>query len=305
MSFKMEDDPELFNVAIKILDAFIADYKSEEHFRELEGPLISEQETEQFFNRYIEELGLQDFLTLKFTPHAVAQTSITHSGSSKKSKIIIQTPVDYTESRIWGTMHHEIGTHYLRRLNERKQVWFKNRTSYQMQDFLATEEGLACINQQLEHTLNGKYGRSTLRLKPYLFRQALYYWLCHMAKTRSFVEIFNALEKYISSPERRWKYVLRVKRGLTDTSQPGGFFKDQCYLKGAYTILRHRNIIDFKELYCGKIAVEDLVAISLEEKSVELVSPLNDLPSFMKDMDGYMAAIEEIAEVNLIPVLFD
>lgn len=58
-----------------------------------------------------------------------------------------------------------------------------------------------------------------------------------MAKERSFVEIFNALEKYIQDPDRRWKYVLRVKRGLNDTSQPGGFYKDQCYLRGAYTIL--------------------------------------------------------------------
>ena len=87
-----------------------------------------------------------------------------------------------------------------------------------MQDFLATEEGLACVNQQLENTRNGKNGRRDPRLKPDLFRQALYYYLCHMAKTHSFVEIFNALEKYIQSPERRWKYVMRVKRGLTDTS---------------------------------------------------------------------------------------
>ena len=112
----------------------------------------------------------------------------------------------------------------------------------------------------------GRNGKIDARFKPYLFRQALYYWLCHMAKDHSFVEIFDALEKYIQNPDRRWKYVMRVKRGLTDTSQPGGFFKDQCYLKGAYTILRNRDVINFTELYCGKIAVEDLIAITLGEK---------------------------------------
>jgi len=55
-------------------------------------------------------------------------------------------PIDYSESRIWGVMHHEIGTHYLRKLNERDQVWYKKRAEYEMTPFLETEEGFACIN---------------------------------------------------------------------------------------------------------------------------------------------------------------
>ena len=88
LGFKMEDDPELFDVAIKILDAFINEYTTEEQFRDLEGDLISQQETEDFFNDYIKELDLQEFLTLKSTPHAIAQTAINHC-SGKRSKIII------------------------------------------------------------------------------------------------------------------------------------------------------------------------------------------------------------------------
>ena len=79
----------------------------------MEGEIISQQETENFFNEYIKELNLEEFLSLKFTPHAIAPTAINHFG--KKSKIIIQVPIDYSENRIWGVMHHEIGTHYLRR----------------------------------------------------------------------------------------------------------------------------------------------------------------------------------------------
>ena len=122
-----------------------------------------------------------------------------------------------------------------------------------------------------------------------------------MAKEHSFVEIFNKLEKYIQDPDRRWKYTMRVKRGLNDTSQPGGFFKDQCYLKGAYVILRNRDKINFRELYCGKIAVEDLVAITQEKKTnVKLNSEGLNLPKFMDDMKFYVEAIEEIGEVNFI-----
>jgi hypothetical protein len=42
----------------------------------------------------------------------------------------------------------------------------------------------------------------------------------------SFVELFNDLERYIDNPRSRWKYVVRVKRGLIDTSELGGLYKD-------------------------------------------------------------------------------
>jgi hypothetical protein len=42
----------------------------------------------------------------------------------------------------------------------------------------------------------------------------------------NFVELFKNLEKYVDNPLARWKYVVRVKRGLVDTSKPGGLYKD-------------------------------------------------------------------------------
>lgn len=62
--------------------------------------------------------------------------------------------------------------------------------------------------------------------KPFLFKAALNYYSAYMASKMSFVELFNELEKYIDSPRRRYKCVLRVKRGLTDTSEQGGMYKD-------------------------------------------------------------------------------
>ncbi len=53
---------------------------------------------------------------------------------------------------------------------------------------------------------------------PFLFKPALNYYACYKASEMSFVELFNDLEKYVDSPKKRWKYVLRVKRGLSDTS---------------------------------------------------------------------------------------
>ena len=55
---------------------------------------------------------------------------------------------------------------------------------------------------------------------------------------------------------------MRVKRGLKDTAKEGGFFKDQCYLRGAVEILRRRKQLDLKDLFLGKIAVADLLRLS-------------------------------------------
>ncbi len=55
---------------------------------------------------------------------------------------------------------------------------------------------------------------------------------------------------------------MRVKRGLTNTGEKGGFFKDQCYLRGAVEILKNRHIINVEDLFLGKLALNDVVLIS-------------------------------------------
>ena len=71
----------------------------------------------------------------------------------------------------------------------------------------------------------------------YLYKPALNYYMCCKASELSFTELFNDLEKYVDCPQLRYKYVLRVKRGLNDTSKPGGLYKDQVYLEGALILL--------------------------------------------------------------------
>ncbi len=119
-----------------------------------------------------------------------------------------------------------------------------------MKPCIATEEGLASINQLYEHALKGGP-------KPYLYKGALNYYACCMAAEMSFVELFEELAQYVDDPFRRWKYCLRVKRGMTDTSQPGGMYKDQVYLEGSVKILRNRKQLDFVGLHCGKMTVDD------------------------------------------------
>ena len=59
------------------------------------------------------------------------------------------------------------------------------------------------------------------------------YYVACKASEMSFVELFNDIGRYIDDTLSRFYYVLRVKRGMEDTSLTGGYYKDQVYLEGA------------------------------------------------------------------------
>jgi len=280
---------ELLDVAIKILTNCLDIYNSETNYLDEDGGrIITQEETESFFKNYLEELGLLDQVSLNFSENFVAPTSVTHFG--KKSKINIALPIEYREKRIIGVLHHEIGTHFIRKYNDRLQVWCKNRKKYTLKPCIVTEEGLACINQLVETALDPKR-------RPFLFRSALNYYSAYKAAQMSFVELYEDLSKFIDNPRRRWKAVLRVKRGLVDTSEVGGLYKDQVYLEGAVKILRNRKNIDFKKLMCGKICLEDLAKSQIQKK---MRTDKIMHPSFMKDYNTYLKALDRIAKINFI-----
>ena len=116
----------------------------------------------------------------------------------------------------------------------------------------------------------------------------------------SFVELFEDIEKYIDSKMSRWKFVLRLKRGLIETSEPGGLYKDQCYLEGAVQFLQNRHTIDIMGLFCGKISFEDLAKPKIQKV---LNKESIKLPTFMQDMERYMGALDIIARTNHIAAI--
>jgi len=61
---------------------------------------------------------------------------------------------------------------------------------------------------------------------PILYYSAIKYYTACMAAKMGFCEIYSDIEKYIDDKSQRFDMVVRVKRGLEDTSQPGGYYKD-------------------------------------------------------------------------------
>ena len=91
-----------------------------------------------------------------------------------------------------------------------------------------------------------------------MYKPALLYYSAVKAKTMSFVELFEHLEKYQSCRRERWDIVARVKRGLTDTSQYGGLCKDAYQFLGAVELLKNRRKIEFSQLFLSKISYQDV-----------------------------------------------
>jgi hypothetical protein len=250
--------------------------------------MLTKEESETIINEYLKELDVEKLIIVNFNKNQVAPTSIIHDPKKKKTKINIRLPVEYRADKIMTMLHHEIGTHFIRRFNDKKQKWYGKKDKYDIQNCIETEEGFAVVNMYCEHALNPKK-------KPYIYRAALNYYSAYKAGTMSFVDLYKDLEQFVDDPNRRWNTTVRVKRGITDTSAPGGLYKDQVYLAGAYNILKDRKNINFLALIAGKISLYDLERPFL----MKIIRTDNILvPPFMRDMKRFMKGLDKLAKIN-------
>lgn len=146
LSFYPEPATELMEIATKILDSFLQEFGSETAYLEAEGELIGQEETEQIFQQYIDEMDFTEHLSINFQSRQVAPTSVTYDPKSGKNKVNIRLPCKYRRGGIMGVIDHEIGTHFLRRYNERLQIWAKKREKHEVRNCIRSEEGFACTN---------------------------------------------------------------------------------------------------------------------------------------------------------------
>lgn len=275
--------------ATRILENCLRDFGSETRYFESDGgKQLSKEETTDSFNVYMENLNLPNMMTLVFSKEAIAPTAINYNARTHKCTATISLPIVYREKRISGVLHHEIGTHLIRSLNDKKQLWNNKRHKFNLKAYVETEEGIATIHTNIENAMSSNS-------KPYLWSAALHYYASFKASQMSFVELYADLEKFIDNPIRRFKETLRVKRGMNDTSKPGGCYKDQVYLSGAIKVLQARWRIDFKELYAGKIALEDYFREDIR-KIIRVHE--NIMPKFMENMEEYRKGLDNVAKTN-------
>lgn len=267
------------DLALTILDK-VYYHRTETDLKQKKGPQVPQQEVTHKIKQFLDMHGLKERFKIVWSSSFVARTAIT------ADTIKLRLPVNFREQGLIGMLYHEIGTHALRRINYEQQPWYRKKKEFGFSNYLKTEEGLAILHSLLPLDFQLAY-------KP-----ALNYVSGSYAQKHSFAQLWEFLTKYIDDSERRFIFTLRKKRGLTDTSQPGGFTKDLTYFEGlvnTWQYLKDHNF-DPTLLYFGKLALEDV------PKAVQMSPSFKPiLPSFyLVDKVLYKHQLDQIGLVNLL-----
>eukprot|EP00943_MAST-04B_sp_MAST-4B-sp1_P008527 g8527.t1 len=209
------------------------------------------------------------------------------SSSNCKHTLYVSINLNRNPIRLKSFAVHEIGTHLVRRVNEEVQPWcfgrsnFKLRKPGETRSDIQTEEGFATINDTL--VTPGQL----------LTQHAVTYFVSAKAKTSSFREIFEMLEPFVKDNDTRWKFCVNAKRGIEDSSQPGGDGKAQAYFEGAVEILKNIATIDIPLLFCGKIALNEHDRVKRVVRREGLT-----LPPFVNSIEEYRYKLLNMAFLN-------
>lgn len=158
----------------------------------------------------------------------------------------LRADLTYTMEEMKRLVVHEIDTHVLRAANGYSQP-YRIFAVGAVPSYMMTEEGLAVVNEErmgyIDHTRTRVFAaRVTAAVS---------------AAQHSFSTVYGELREQGFSHGEAFVITRRVKRGLTDTSAPGGYIKDHAYLWGR--VLVEEFVLsggDLSRLYVGKIALE-------------------------------------------------
>lgn len=268
--------------AVGIMECVLRKFGSYEKFEEVTGgSILPKSQVWAAVRKYLQKEGCVGEVVVRLSDELLSQAVMVVESCRPTLTINL---AGARQHWLEGMLRHEIGTHYLRGVNNNLQPWATSdsRKQFGLKPANPTEEGLASLHSVL------------LRKQPYLWRAALLYYTVYHAAHMSFSQLFSHIARFVQNPDVRWEYCLRAKRGQSDTSQPGCFSKDQVYLDGILRLLRHRRNIDFKMLTTlGKVSYEDV------EKLRHLaVFSRTRIPHFMRDQERYLQHLDHIVAVN-------
>ncbi|MGM5481545.1 MAG: tyrosine/phenylalanine carboxypeptidase domain-containing protein [Nanobdellota archaeon] len=222
---------------------------------------ISSRELGQMLFDAISSYGLEGW-TIEYNPDFLANASI----SSGTRTIRVKDSMFFSEKRAKKLIYHEIGTHVLRAENGFAQEY--GILAHGLPHYLPTEEGLAGYNERLQG----------IESPSILYNYALRTLATRVAATGGFRDVYEAIRPFVDEDRRAFMIAARAKRGLGDTSRPGGYLKDHCYLQGKLLIERFvKEGGDIKKLYAGKIGIEHLWLVDEGH-----INPPTMLPDFLE-----------------------
>ena len=236
-----------YDAALSRLQSLSEDVKSEDE-GDLSASAVHDEVTKVLHN-----LGFSEWSVL------MQNRSARISVDSVRAEISIHPGAVFDPQEVKRLLVHEIGTHVLRRENGRMQKAMLFAKGFP--DYLETEEGLAIVAEESEGLL------TNAAIRKYCCRLLATY----MCGSSSFAEIFNTVRAYLAEGDA-FDVALRVKRGLSDTSQSGGFRKDHVYFTGWQKIAGAAPVVR-RRLFVGKIGLQHLDALDRVDVNWDVTYP--------------------------------
>lgn len=174
-----------------------------------------------------------------------------------KRKILISKYFNWDFCDFDNMLAHEIDGHVLRAVNAQRQT--DPILQQPLPFYIKTEEGLA--------SFLGDYCSTTAEISRK--HHALKYLAGQLAQSSSFVEIFNFFCDHGFTPDLAFQRTFRLKRGFSDTSQPGCFAREAMYYEGMLEVKHYLDKGgDIKKLYSAKIGLDDLKFVEVSSKII-------------------------------------
>jgi len=202
-------------------------------------PIIPIEEVKKQIKQVFQKYNLNSKIVVN---ESIAKASL----GKTTGKLTISKTINWTTIAIKTLIAHELETHAVKLANGKEQKYgiFQLGTA----GYLKTEEGIATIMKRL-----------VMKTK-LMWRSALKYYLMNIALTYDFVNTFIKAQEFLTDPEDIWNYVYRLKRGISDTSNPGVFTKDQYFgwtIDTAQELVR-LNTNDLSFIFNGKGKIHEL-----------------------------------------------
>ncbi len=176
--------------------------------------VLKKSEIEQIIKDHLKKLNLES-VRIVFTSTRGKKASVIKTGD----RIFINPKYKFTKTQLLGTLAHEVDVHLVRAYygSKKKYKIFQYGTA----GYIEIEEGLAIYNKA-----------RVLKSQQPIRNAAIMYVSSYKAYQDSFVNTVKFLMDLGIGPKNAFKYTLRTKRGLSDTSKAGAFLKDMLYFKG-------------------------------------------------------------------------
>ncbi len=206
-----------------------------------DSQLLSAEEAKVKFESVLVAYGLHDW-------QVMIKTSMIADCAVGGQSVFIRSGARFSHSHIQSLVAHEIETHVLTAENGAIQPYEIFRCG--LANYLDTQEGLAIFSQI--RVLSPHHEKRYFHAKRVL---GVAYAMEHsFADTRRYL-----VQELGCTSEKALMTTADLKRGVSQTSEPGAFTKSLVYFRGYRAIEQfvHQGG-DIKRLYIGKIAIEDL-----------------------------------------------